>query len=79
MKFFALLALAPYGTFTGVVNEVLPEFFTVDGVSYPLEERYHPTFISWLLECPEGTVQGATFDGTTWTNPEPQEAPDATD
>lgn len=75
MKYFALVYVVA-GVKTA--REIFAEFVTVDGVDVPLVDRHHSSIVVQLVEVPEGTVSGATYDEVTelWTNPDPVAAMD---
>jgi hypothetical protein len=59
-------------TYARIVGNCAIDVTTTDNI----EELFHPEVAEQFVEVPAGTVNGATTDGTVWTNPpEPEPAP----
>ena len=53
----------------GVVAELLPETVDVAGRALPLDERFHPDFVSGLIEAPPEVQPGWRREGGAWLQP----------
>ena len=57
----------------GTVVEVIFDPCIISGISFPMSQCYTAEFISWLLEAPDGTVVGDSYDAASniWTKAAP--------
>ena len=54
---------------------VPPVLIHSKGDPIPLGDRFHPDFVAQLVECPEDTLAGYTFDGQSFYAPAPPAGP----
>lgn len=59
----------------GKVVEIILPAADGEGVSIPIEDRFHPDFVATLVECPEDTLPGYSYDGQSFHAPAPPPGP----